>query len=282
MGQNGNEISKFVNDHFYEELLSNINKTPSDIKIPIKETFLKMNKLMKEEKGKEIIKQLKISNIKKEMKKQEKMKNEKESDKEIINEKEPKIELTEDEEEEILDYTGCTASLVLIDEKYNKLYFGNLGNSEVLIYGKNEPKFFESKHRPTDDIEKKRIENQKGLLFNDKLYGILNSTHGFGNLGYNSNKDNKIISDEPDILEYNINEDDYIFIGTESIIECIDKNSFGDILKNKDNSLKETLDKIIKDNIAFDFYNNDSEYGFDNITCTLIKIKNSNKKDLEK
>ena len=38
MGQNGNEISKFVNDHFYEELLSNINKTPSDIKIPIKES----------------------------------------------------------------------------------------------------------------------------------------------------------------------------------------------------------------------------------------------------
>lgn len=282
VGQNGNEISTFVNNHFCEELLNNINKTPRDIKIVIKQTFLKMNKLMKENRGKEEIKQLKISNLKKEKEIQEKQINKKESEKEIENEKENEIELTKDEEEEILLYTGCTACLVLIDEKNNKLYFGNIGNSEVLIYGKNEPKFLESKHRPKDENEKKRIENQKGLIINDKLYGILNSTRGLGNFAYNNNNKNKIISDEPDILEYDINEDDYIFIGTESIIECIGKTKFGDILKNKDNSLTETFDKIIKDNIAYDFYNNDSEFGFDNITCTLIKIKSRNKEKVEK
>ena len=271
VGQNGNEISKFVNNHFYEELLNNINMTPNNIKNSIKQTFLKMNKLMKEKEGKEEIKQLKINNLKKEIEEQPKIINKNES--EIVN-----IELTEDEEEEILDYTGCTACLILIDENNNKLYFGNLGNSEVLIYGKKEI-FFESSHRPTDDKEKERIEKLKGLIINDKLFGVLNSTHGLGNFAYNSNNKNKILSDEPDILEYNINEDDYIFMGTESIIECIDKKNFGDILKNKDNSLKETFEKITKDNIAYDFYNNDSEFGFDNITCTLIKIKSINKKE---
>ena len=264
VGQNGNEISTYVNNHFYEELINNINKTPQDIKIVIKETFLKMNKLMKENKGKEEIKQLKISNIKKEK---------------IINEIKP--ELTNEEVEEILDYTGCTACLILIDEKNNKLYFGNIGNSEVLIYGKKEQKFLKSKHRPTDEIEKTRIESQQGLIINDKLYGVLNSTHGFGNFAYNNNNKNKIISDMPDISEYNINEDDYIFMGTESIIECFDKKRFGEILKNQENSLSETFDKIIKDNIVYDFYNNDSEFGFDNITCTLIKIKSSNKKEVD-
>ena len=241
-----------------------------------------MNKLMKKKEGKEEIKKLKISNLKKEKEKQEKILNRKESEKEkennIINEKEDEIELTNDEEEEILDYTGCTACLVLIDEKNNKLYFGNIGNSEVLIYGKNEPKFFMSKHKPIYDDK----EIQKELIINDKLYGVLNSIHGFGNFAYYNNNDIKLISDEPDISEYDINEDDYIFIGTESIIECIDKNKFGDILKNKDNTLEENLDKIIKDNIAYDFYNNDSEFGFDNITCILIKIKSSNKKEVEK
>lgn len=270
-GNNGNEISTLVKNHFSEELLNNINKSNS-IKEAINNTFLRMNELIKEDKSKEEIIKLKISNLKEENQKYKK----------ILEEKEPEseIELTSEEKEEIWGYTGCTGCLILIDEKNKKLFFGNIGNSEAIIYGKNKPEIFSSKHRPKDEFKEK----EKDLIINDKLFGVLNVCRTFGNFAYIGNEERKILSDNPDILEYNIkDEDEFIFIGTESIIECIDKIKFGDIIKNKINeegeTLTETLDVILKDNIEYDFYNNDTEFGFDNITCTLIKIKTNEKNE---
>ena len=44
-GNKGNEITKFVQNHFTDELLNEI-RIKQDIKLVIKETFLKMNKLI--------------------------------------------------------------------------------------------------------------------------------------------------------------------------------------------------------------------------------------------
>lgn len=277
VGNNGNEISKFVNNHFCIELINNINQTPLDMKTAIKNTFLKINKLIS--KDKEEIIQLRLSNLIEEKKNQKKILSN--------NEMETKIELLEEDIEEIKNYTGCTACLILIDENNKKLYFGNLGNTEVIIYGKNEPLILASNHKVTDESEKKRIQkNKNALMINDKLFGVLNICRGFGNFKYvklneSLGLENKVFSDEPDdILEYNIKDDDkYIFMATESILECIDKQKFVELIKD---SLIETLDKLLKDNIAYDFYNNDTEFGFDNITCTLIKLKNKEKKEEEK
>ena len=43
--------------------------------------------------------------------------------------------------------------------------------------------------------------------------------------------------------------------------------------------ISETLASITKDNISSNFYNNDTEFGFDNITCTLIQIKKDKKNE---
>ena len=273
-GHNGNEVSQFVKNHFCKELLDNIKSNPSKIISAINQTFLKMNTLMKDKEGQNELKQLKLSNIIEENK----------NNKKILNEKENDIqELSNEDEEELLEYTGCTACLIIIDENNKKLYFANIGNSEVLICGKNVPRNLASKHRPTDEMEKNRINEENGLIINDKLFGILNVTRTFGDFAYNKKDNNiisKIISDEPDIIEYDIKDDDkYIFMGTESVIECIDKKKFGEIINNiisKNNeSLTNTIETIIEDNNAYDFYNNDTKFGFDNMTCTLIKIKNN-------
>ena len=277
-GLNGNEVSKFMKNHFSKILLENIKNSLNNIKEAINNTFLRMNKLM-EEKEEEII-ELKLSNLKEESK----------NYKIILNEQDLEIKLTKEEKEDILKYTGCTACLILLDEKNKTLYFGNIGNSEVIVYKKNDtsekldPEVFASKHRPTDDLEKKRIKNE--FIINDKLYGVLNVCRAFGCFEYKNDFQilNKTLSDEPDISIYNLkDEDEFIFIGTESIIECIDKQKFGDLIKNKtqenDDDLTKALNEIIKDNIEYDFYNNDTEFGFDNITSTLIKIKSIKKKN---
>ena len=120
------------------------------------------------------------------------------------NNPEDNINIFEEEDKEILDYTGCTLCLILIDTKNNKLYFGNIGNSKVYIFQNNTTsKVLESSHNPNDPQEKTRI-NDNSLILNNKLYGVLTSSRSFGNLAYNKNN-KKIISDEPDIKEYDIN-----------------------------------------------------------------------------
>lgn len=278
-GHNGNEVSKFVKNHFCSEFLDNASKYK--IETAINNTFSRMNKLMQSEEGKKEIIKLKILNQEEENKKYKKVLNQNIDEEQI---KKLKEELSKEEQEEILEYTGCTAISIIIDEKKNKLYFANIGNSMAIIIGKDYSQIFESKHRPTDISEKSRIEKAKGLIINDKLYGVLNVARTFGDFAYIHNNNNKIIIDQPDFKEYDIKDsDEFIFIATESIIELFDKDKIGDTLKDlvKSNNsydlLKKKINDIIKGNIVNDFYNNDTELGFDNMTYTLIQIKTKNK-----
>ena len=271
-GNKGNEVTKFVQNHFVKELLAEI-KIKKDIKIAIKESFLKMNKLMLCEQGMKEISDLRKKNNEEEIKNFKKIINENNNAEENIN-------IFEEEDREILDYTGCTLCLILIDIKNNKLYFGNIGNSKVYIFQKNKlSKIIESFHTPNDPQEKERIKDDS-LTLKNKLYGILTSSRSFGNLAYNKNN-RKIISDEPDIKEYDINKKDkYIFIGSESVINMIEKDNIINTIKkeeenNENISLNEILTELLNIKIPKNFFNNDNKFGFDNMTCTLIKLKNN-------
>ena len=268
-GNKGNEISKFVQNHFLGELLNEI-KEKKDIKIAIRESFLKMNKLIEGKEGMKEIYELKLKNNEEEIK----------NYKNVINEnKEEKINIFQEEDKEILDYTGCTLCLIIIDSELNKIYFGNIGNSELFIYKKNNSKDIiniKSQHRPDDETEKSRIKNTS-LIINNKLYGVLKSARSFGNFAYNG--ENNIIIDEPDIKEYDINDEDkYIFIANETFVDILKNENAGELIKRReeagDISLEGIIEGILDKKISNYFFNNDIESGFDNITCTLIKLKN--------
>jgi serine/threonine protein phosphatase PrpC len=268
-GNKGNEISKFVQNHFLDELLNEI-KEKKDIKIAIRESFLKMNKLIEGKEGMKEIYELRLKNNEEEIN----------NYKNVINEnKEEKINIFQEEDKEILDYTGCTLCVILIDSELNKIYFGNIGNSELFIYKNNNSKDIiniKSQHRPNDEIEKSRIKNTS-LIINNKLYGVLKSARSFGNFAYNG--ENNIIIDEPDIKEYDINDEDkYIFIANETFVDILKNENVGELIKRReeagDISLEGIIEGILDKKISNYFFNNDIESGFDNITCTLIKLKN--------
>ena len=268
-GNKGNEITKFVQNHFLDELLNEI-KEKKDIKIAIRESFLKMNKLIEGKEGMKEIYELRLKNNEEEIK----------NYKNVINEnKEEKINIFQEEDKEILDYTGCTLCLIIIDSELNKIYFGNIGNSELFIYKNNNSKDIiniKSQHRPDDETEKSRIKNNS-LIINNKLYGVLKSSRSFGNFAYNG--ENNIIIDEPDIKEYDINDEDkYIFIANETFVDILKNENVGELIKRReeagDISLEGIIEGILDKKISNYFFNNDIESGFDNITCTLIKLKN--------
>ena len=164
--------------------------------------------------------------------------------------------------------------------RIKKIYFGNIGNSELFIYKKNNTKDttnIKSCHRPNDETEKTRI-NNNSLIINNKLYGVLKSARSFGNFAYN--KDNKIISDDPDIKEYDLKDDDkYIIIANETFVDIIKNENIGELIKDREEkdpniSLETIIEIILDKKISNYFFNNDTQYGFNNITCTLIKLKN--------
>ena len=268
-GNKGNEITKFVQNHYIDELLNEI-KEKKDIKIAIRESFLKMNKLIEGKEGMKEIYELRLKNNEEEIN----------NYKNVINEnKEEKINIFQEEDKEILDYTGCTLCLIIIDSELNKIYFGNIGNSELFIYKNNNSKDIiniKSQHRPNDETEKSRIKNTS-LIINNKLYGVLKSARTFGNFAYNG--ENNIIIDEPDIKEYDINDEDkYIFIANETFVDILKNENVGELIKRReeagDISLEGIIEGILDKKISNYFFNNDIESGFDNITCTLIKLKN--------
>ena len=286
-GNKGNEVTKFIQNHFVEELLNEI-KIKKDIKNSIKESFLKMNKLMEGKSGMKEIYDLKEKNNEEEMNNYKKIINDelKDNNKNELNEEdkiekneikveeeenniEEEINIFEEEDKEILDYTGCTLCLILIDTKLNKIYFENIGNSEVYIYNKDNAKELKSSHRPNDETEKARIKDNS-LIINNKLYGVLTSARTFGNFAYK-----KLISDEPDIQEYDINvEDKYIFIANESILNIYTKEKIKELIEKIDENifLKQILTNILDNKIAKYFYDNNTKVGFDNMTCTLINF----------
>ena len=269
-GNKGNEVTKFVQNHFLNELLNEI-KIKKDITNAIRESFLKMNQLIEGKEGMKEIYELRMKNNEQEMN----------NYKDMINEnQEEKIDIHQEEDKEILEYTGCTLCLILIDSELNKIYFGNIGNSELFIYKKNNSEDIiniKSFHRPNDETEKSRIKNNS-LIVNNKLYGVLTSARSFGNFAYNAA--NKIIIDEPDIKEYDINpEDKYIIIANETFVDILKNENVGELIKKKEEndnnvSLESILNGILDKKISNYFFYNDIEYGFDNITCTLIKLKN--------
>ena len=187
--------------------------------------------------------------------------------KKIIKTEEEDIEVIDSKEsiDEILMFTGSTACLLIVDEKNNKLYFGNLGNSKIYICnGKKKTKIY-----PNNSNEDGNNNTY------DKLKDFIKIPKSFGNYELQKNFNMK---KDVFIGEYDIADDDkYIFIASESIIEFIEENKLGDILdkcaQQSAGSLSGMLKSLFENNVPDDFYNNDIQFGFDNITATLIKLK---------
>lgn len=258
-GNNGPEVSHILKKYFIQTLVRNENLDPENIPQNLKETFSKINELLKNSY------KIDLEQFRKEYN---------EVNKEII------------EDEKITDYTGCTACILLINETTKKIICANIGNSQIILCNEKESKIlFPAKHHPDDENEKKRIENSNGWISDGKIMGWLNVSRSFGNFGYNNefsvfNTEGEIVSAVPDIFEITLKEEEFIFIINDEV--CINKDDFYSKYikaeieeKNNKNEicLSGIIEKVFDDNIAKKIYSNESENGYGNMTGILIQIK---------
>ena len=101
--------------------------------------------------------------------------------------------------------SGCTANVCLIVQ--NKIYCANSGDSRTVISELGKPVALSIDHKPDDDIEKNRIHQAGGEIYNGRVNGNLNLSRALGDMEYkvnlanNSNKNPKeyLITAFPDV-----------------------------------------------------------------------------------
>ena len=275
-GHGGKEISKFVSNHFIQELTINKNLL-TDMSLALKQTFIKMDEIMQTPESIEEIK--KYARMSKE-EDEKQSKNEPPNSQmnllsQLIGPKNP-------EANDIFMRTGCTACVLGIDETKKKLYFANAGDSRVVMCRKGIAEPQSEDHKPEMDSEKTRIYKADGWISDGRVKGNLNLTRGFGDLEYKQNKNLKpeeqMITANPDIKVVDFTEDiDFVIIGCDGIWDCLTNQQACDFVQkrlkeNPEIKISKIVEEMLDSIIAKDLYN-ESGVGCDNMTCIVVVFK---------
>jgi protein phosphatase 1G len=168
-GHGGKEVSLFVKAHFATELVAN-KSFNSNLKSALVENFIRMDEMLVEPSGKVELKKY--------------AKQSKEED-EIINQKEKGNSkgnsqmdffnnlMNKEDNNDIAMVTGCTANVVVIDEKNKKIYCANSGDSRAVICKKGVAYPLSIDHKPDLDTEKNRIYKAEGWVSEGRVKGKL-------------------------------------------------------------------------------------------------------------
>ena len=273
-GHGGCEVAKFVANHFTEEFLKNPNYLRNDIKKALEENYQKMDSLMLEKEGSEEL----LAEYQKSKEEAAKIKeNNKNSQIEMLRQV---IDPKEQPDAKISMFTGCTANVLVIQDK--KMYFANAGDSRSVICKKGQAIAMSVDHKPSIPAELKRIEKAGGWVSDGRVLGNLNLSRGIGDSEYKVDKklkpEQQIISNFPDIKTDNLTDDvDFIVIACDGIWDCKTNQEVCDFftdkfLKDPEGRISEFIEDLFDEILAPDVYT-DTGVGCDNMSCIVVQFK---------
>ena len=265
-GHGGSEVAKFVANHFTEEFLKNPSYLRNDIKKALEENYQKMDNLMLEKEGK---------------------KSKEEAAKIKENNKNAQIEMLrqvidpkEQPDAQISMFTGCTANVLIVQDK--KLFFANAGDSRSVVCKKGQAIPMSTDHKPTIPAELKRIEKAGGWVSDGRVLGNLNLSRGIGDSEYKVDKklkpEEQILSNFPDVKTDSLSGDiDFIVIACDGIWDCKTNQEVCDFFIDKFNKdpngkISQFIEDLFDEIIAPDVYT-DTGVGCDNMSCIVIQFK---------
>lgn len=175
--------------------------------------------------------------------------------------------------------SGCTAVIALI--KDNKLYVANAGDSRCVLSRAGQAIEMSHDHKPTNEIEYKRIKKAGGRVTNDgRVNGGLNLSRAFGDHSYKVNRDlpleEQMITALPDIKVIDItDEDNFIVLACDGIWNSMSSREVVEYINEelkKEKKLSKICDSLFFKCLAEDAQNSDGS-GCDNQTAIIIKLK---------
>jgi len=181
---------------------------------------------------------------------------------------------------------GCTSVVVL--RVGNKLICANAGDSRAVLARKGGEVFAMSEdHKPSQDVERNRIEAAGGFISNvGRVNGNLNLTRSLGDLKYKQVsgvlKADQIITSEPDIVSADLRPDDeFLILGCDGIWDCLSNQDAVDFVRArlvKGMSMKDIVSQVFDYCISED-PRKTSGIGGDNMTFILVKLPGCVRKD---
>lgn len=165
-GHGGKEVSQYVKHHFSTELVASSTYKGGDYKNALIENFLRMDNIMQDSAGK-----LELKKLAKLAKEEDEVINQREKNKQMDLYRQF-IDPKSNDDCDIAMMTGCTASVLLMDEANKKLYFANAGDSRAVLCKKGVAYAMSIDHKPDLDIEKNRIYKAEGYVTEGRVKGI--------------------------------------------------------------------------------------------------------------
>ena len=121
------------------------------------------------------------------------------------------------------DRSGSTSVCVLISP--TRYYFINCGDSRALLCRKKEVAFATADHKPSNPLERERIQKAGGSVMLQRVNGSLAVSRALGDYEYKNVQDRgpteQLVSPEPDItaIERNYKEDEFIVLACDGIFD---------------------------------------------------------------
>ena len=156
-GHGGREVAKFVQNHFTKNLVNSAAYRRKDYKLALENTFLKMDRLLLTEKGKQELRTYMEEENRDQIGYQEYLK-------------------------QVESAAGCTATVVLVTPM--ELYCANAGDSRSVMCEKGYAVDLSKDHKPDLPEERNRIHKAGGEVLEGRVNGMLALSRAIGDFDY--------------------------------------------------------------------------------------------------
>jgi len=126
------------------------------------------------------------------------------------------------------DKSGCTATCALITEKY--IVLANCGDSRSVCCANGNPSLVTLDHKPSNDVERERIEKAGGSVLMQRVNGCLGVARALGDFEFKNvegmGPTEQLISAEPEFfIKELLPEDEFLILACDGV---------WDVMKNED------------------------------------------------
>ena len=156
---------------------------------------------------------------------------------------------------------GSTATIIIIDN--NILYCANVGDSQCYYITKDKIIQMTKLHNCKNKEEIERVKKNKGLVFQNRVFGSLSLTRSIGDTYFKEFG----VSGIPDITKEILSENysKFIILGSDGVWDVIKESYLNEIEKENDIlNAKDFCEKIVSSSIQ--------KGSKDNISCIVIKL----------
>lgn len=178
------------------------------------------------------------------------------------------------------DYSGCTATSILVSEQQKLLVCANAGDSRTVLSTDGNAKALSYDHKPTLASERSRIVAAKGFVEMDRVNGNLALSRAIGDFEFKSNEElppqEQIVTAFPDIMEHKLDydRDEFVILACDGIWDCLSSQECVDLvhygINEKQYSLNDISSRII--DVCCSPTTEGTGIGCDNMSITIVAL----------